>query len=569
MLIKAIMCYRRHAVTAIVMIAIVVSGSLLQPRYLNTVLGAVLEDKQDKVYSTGLLLLMIASAGLIAGIINIALASKISQEVSADIRERVFRTIQKFSYADVEELGAGNLVVRVTNDVSQIQHLVMAIFQVILRVPILLLGSFILAIVTIPQLWWLVLGMVPLIIAVVVMIITMVSPQFNRFQTLIDKMNTIVKEQLYGILVVKSFVQEKNQNKKFEKISDELVKINIFVGNWFAFMEPAMTLIVFFAMYIAIYVVSDLAKTDPIVVGKIAVFLAYAMQMMFSIIMLGSMGMQISRSVVSIGRIQELLNRGEPKITFGNESAACLEGRIDFEHVSFTYPQDDKETLSDVSFSVDAGQVVGIVGTTGSGKSTLAQLLPRLFDPDSGQIKIGGRDIKDFNQETLRQLVSIVLQQVILFSGTIADNLRQGFSAADQRMMEYAAGIAQANEFINQLSDNYESLVEERGSNFSGGQKQRLSLARGIIGQSKILILDDSTSALDAKSERLVQEALEHKLKGTTTIIIAQKISSVVHADKILVLDRGRLVGQGTHGELMESNAVYGKIYASQKGKEE
>lgn len=568
MLIKAIMCYRRHAVTAIVMIAIVVSGSLLQPRYLNTVLGAVLEDKQDKVYSTGLLLLMIASAGLIAGIINIALASKISQEVSADIRERVFRTIQKFSYADVEELGAGNLVVRVTNDVSQIQHLVMAIFQVILRVPILLLGSFILAIVTIPQLWWLVLGMVPLIIAVVVMIITMVSPQFNRFQTLIDKMNTIVKEQLYGILVVKSFVQEKNQNKKFEKISDELVKINIFVGNWFAFMEPAMTLIVFFAMYIAIYVVSDLAKTDPIVVGKIAVFLAYAMQMMFSIIMLGSMGMQISRSVVSIGRIQELLNRGEPKITFGNESAACLEGRIDFEHVSFTYPQDDKETLSDVSFSVDAGQVVGIVGTTGSGKSTLAQLLPRLFDPDSGQIKIGGRDIKDFNQETLRQLVSIVLQQVILFSGTIADNLRQGFSAADQRMMEYAAGIAQANEFINQLSDNYESLVEERGSNFSGGQKQRLSLARGIIGQSKILILDDSTSALDAKSERLVQEALEHKLKGTTTIIIAQKISSVVHADKILVLDRGRLVGQGTHGELMESNAVYGKIYASQKGKE-
>jgi len=568
MLIKAIMCYRRHAVTAIVMIAIVVSGSLLQPRYLNTGLGAVLEDKQDKVYSTGLLLLMIASAGLIAGIINIALASKISQEVSADIRERVFRTIQKFSYADVEELGAGNLVVRVTNDVSQIQHLVMAIFQVILRVPILLLGSFILAIVTIPQLWWLVLGMVPLIIAVVVMIITMVSPQFNRFQTLIDKMNTIVKEQLYGILVVKSFVQEKNQNKKFEKISDELVKINIFVGNWFAFMEPAMTLIVFFAMYIAIYVVSDLAKTDPIVVGKIAVFLAYAMQMMFSIIMLGSMGMQISRSVVSIGRIQELLNRGEPKITFGNESAACLEGRIDFEHVSFTYPQDDKETLSDVSFLVDAGQVVGIVGTTGSGKSTLAQLLPRLFDPDSGQIKIGGRDIKDFNQETLRQLVSIVLQQVILFSGTIADNLRQGFSAADQRMMEYAAGIAQANEFINQLSDNYESLVEERGSNFSGGQKQRLSLARGIIGQSKILILDDSTSALDAKSERLVQEALEHKLKGTT-IIIAQKISSVVHADKILVLDRGRLVGQGTHGELMESNAVYGKIYASQKGKEE
>mgnify|MGYP000879748231 CR=1 FL=1 len=567
MLIKAIMRYRSRAVIAIVMIGIVVSGSLLQPRFLNTVLGAMLEDKQDKVYSTGLLLLMIASAGLVAGIINTVLSSKISQEVSADIREVIFRTIQKFSYADVEELGVGNLVVRVTNDVNQIQHLVMAIFQVILRVSILLLGSFILAIVTIPQLWWLVLGMVTLIITAVVMIIMMVSPQFKHFQTLIEKMNTIVKEQLYGILVVKSFVQEKNQNRKFEKVSDELVKINLFVGNRFAFMEPVMTLIVFFAMYIAIYIVSDLAKIDPVVVGKIAAFLTYAMQMMFSIITLGSVGMQISRSVVSIGRIQELLNR-EPKITFGNESPESLEGRIDFEHVSFTYPNDDKETLSNISFSVDAGQVVGIVGTTGSGKSTLAQLLPRLFDPDSGQIKIGGKDIRGFDQETLRQMVSIVLQQAVLFSGTIADNLRQGFSAADQRMMEYAAGIAQANEFINQLSDNYESLVEERGSNFSGGQKQRLSLARGIIGQSKILILDDSTSALDAKSERLVQEALEHKLKGTTTLIIAQKISSVVHADKILVLDRGRLVGQGTHRELIGSNAVYGEIYASQIGKE-
>lgn len=256
-------------------------------------------------------------------------------------------------------------------------------------------------------------------------------------------------------------------------------------------------------------------------------------------------------------------------MTFVDSPDEDLVGKIVFDKVSFTYPHDTEPTLKEISFEIEPGQMVGVVGATGAGKSTLAQLIPRLFDPQEGSVSIGGRNVKDINQKTLRQTVSIVLQKAILFSGTIADNLRQGAPQASLEVMERAAGIAQAKEFIDRLDETYDSEVEERGNNFSGGQKQRMSIARGVIGQPKVLVLDDSTSALDAKSEKLVQEALNHDLKGTTTVIIAQKISSVVKADKILVLDEGRLIGEGTHSELVATNAVYREIYETQKGKEE
>lgn len=256
-------------------------------------------------------------------------------------------------------------------------------------------------------------------------------------------------------------------------------------------------------------------------------------------------------------------------MTFKDVADEELTGKIVFDNVSFTYPHDTEPTLKNISFEIEPGQMVGVVGATGAGKSTLAQLIPRLFDPQEGTVSIGGRDLKEVSKNTLRDTVSIVLQKAILFSGTIADNLRQGAPGADLQRLERAAGIAQAKEFIDRLDDTYESQVEERGNNFSGGQKQRMSIARGVIGEPKVLVLDDSTSALDAKSEKLVQEALNHDLKGTTTVIVAQKISSVVKADKILVLDEGRLIGQGTHAELVATNDVYREIYETQKGREE
>lgn len=568
MLKEAILRYKWYALGSLIMIIGVVASSLLQPHYLKDVLSAVIQNNQDKIYNVGILLLIIALMGLISGAVNTILAAKIAQGVSADIREKTFRKIQSFSYANVEAFNAGNLVVRMTNDINQIQNLVMMLFQVLFRLPILFIGAFIMAVQTLPDLWWVIVLMVILIGLIMALVMSQMGPRFGKFQKLMDKINRIAKENLRGVRVVKSFVQEREQYAKFKETSNELLDLNLFIGYGFSLMQPALMLVSYLAVYVSIYMVSGMVETDPTVIGNIASFMTYMMQIMFSIIMVGFMGMQASRAFVSIGRLKEILNT-EPAMTFDTEQEEEVSGSIVFEDVSFTYPNDDEPTLRHISFKIEPGQMVGVVGATGAGKSTLAQLIPRLFDPQEGQILLGGKPIKSLSQSTLRQTVSIVLQKAILFSGTIADNLRQGSATADDHAMERAARIAQAKEFIDRMDDRYESQVEERGNNFSGGQKQRMSIARGVINQPKILVLDDSTSALDAKSERLVQEALNKELKETTTVIIAQKISSVVKADKILVLDQGQLIGEGTHAELVANNAIYREIYETQKGKEE
>lgn len=568
MLKEAILRYKWYALGSLIMIIGVVASSLLQPHYLKDVLSAVIQNNQDKIYNVGILLLIIALMGLIAGAVNTILAAKIAQGVSADIREKTFRKIQSFSYANVEAFNAGNLVVRMTNDINQIQNLVMMLFQVLFRLPILFIGAFIMAVQTLPDLWWVIVQMVILIGLIMALVMSQMGPRFGKFQKLMDKINRIAKENLRGVRVVKSFVQEREQYAKFKETSNELLDLNLFIGYGFSLMQPALMLVSYLAVYVSIYMVSGMVETDPTVIGNIASFMTYMMQIMFSIIMVGFMGMQASRAFVSIGRLKEVLDT-ESTMTFDTEQEEEVSGSIVFEDVSFTYPNDDEPTLRHISFRIEPGQMVGVVGATGAGKSTLAQLIPRLFDPQEGQILLGGKPIKSLSQATLRQTVSIVLQKAILFSGTIADNLRQGSATADDYAMERAARIAQAKEFIDRMDDRYESQVEERGNNFSGGQKQRMSIARGVINQPKILVLDDSTSALDAKSERLVQEALNKELKETTTVIIAQKISSVVKADKILVLDQGQLIGEGTHAELVANNAIYREIYETQKGKEE
>ncbi|MCU0082364.1 ABC transporter ATP-binding protein [Streptococcus danieliae] len=568
MLKQALKPYKWYAMGSLLMVIVIVSSSLLQPSYLSDVLAAVLENDRAKIASMGVWLLVIAGAGLLAGVINTILAAKIAQGVSADLREALFRKIQTFSYANIEEFNAGNLVVRMTNDVTQVQNLMMMLFQVLLRLPILFVGAFVLAVRTLPSLWWVLVLMVLGIGSVMAIIMGRLGPRFGLFQTLMDKINAIAKENLRGVRVVKSFVQEKSQYAKFKEVSNDLLDLNLFIGYGFSIMMPAVTFIAYMATFLAIYMVSQLVETDPEVIGNIASFMTYMMQIMFSIIMVSFMGMQASRAFISLNRMKEVLDT-EPAMSFKEGETEELTGSLVFEHVTFTYPHDNEPTLKDVSFEVQPGQMIGVVGATGSGKSTLAQLIPRLFDPQEGSVSIGGRNLKDVSQETLRQSVSIVLQKAILFSGTIADNLRQGKSGADLEALQRAASIAQAKEFIDRLDDSYESQVEERGNNFSGGQKQRMSIARGVIGNPKILVLDDSTSALDAKSEKLVQEALDKDLKGTTTVIISQKISSVVKADKILVLDEGRLIGQGTHAELVATNTVYREIYETQKGKED
>ncbi len=568
MLFQKIKAYKWQALASLVMTGLMVASSLLQPRYLQEVLEALLTGDNEAIYTIGFWLILVALIGLVAGGINVVLAAYIAQGVSSDLREDAFRKIQTFSYANIEEFNAGNLVVRMTNDINQIQNVVMMTFQILFRLPLLFIGSFILAVATLPSLWWVLVLMVVLIVAMTSLMMGMMGPRFAKFQTLLERINAIAKENLRGVRVVKSFVREKDQFAKFTQVSDELLGENLYIGYAFSIVQPVMMMISYGAVFLSIWLVAGMAESDPSVVGSIASFVNYLSQIIFTIVMVGFLGNSVTRAMISLRRIREILDT-EPAMTFKDVKDEELEGSLSFENVTFTYPNDEEPILKDVSFDIAAGEMVGVVGATGAGKSTLAQLIPRLFDPQQGSIKIGGKDIRTVSEGTLRKTVSIVLQRAILFSGTIADNLRQGKGDATVSEMERAARIAQASEFISRMDLAFESPVEERGTNFSGGQKQRMSIARGIVSNPRILIFDDSTSALDAKSERLVQEALNKDLKGTTTIIIAQKISSVVHADKILVLDQGRLIGQGKHADLVATNAVYREIYETQKGKEE
>ena len=568
MFFKSLLRYKWYALSSFLMTSLMIASSLLLPWFLKHILDALQEQNSQTIYSMGGWLIGIGFVGLVAGGINVTLAAYIAQAVSSDLREETFRKIQTFSYANIEEFNAGNLVVRMTNDINQIQNVTMMLFQILLRLPILFIGSVILAIVTMPSLWWIIFLLIVLIAGLTAVMMGMMGPRFKKFQTLLDKINAIAKENLRGVRVVKSFVREEDQFHKFSQVSDELLSENLYIGYAFSIIEPMMMLVGYSSVYLAIWTLSGMIQAEPGLVSSIASFIGYLSQIIFTIIMVGFLGNGVTRGIISIRRIKEVLAT-DPAMTFPDSPDEELEGSLSFEHVTFSYPNDDEPMLKDISFEVEPGQMIGVVGATGAGKSTLAQLIPRLFDPQEGSVKIGGRDLRELSQGTLRKNVSIVLQRAILFSGTIADNLRQGKLNASLPEMERAARIAQASEFISRMEESFDSAVEERGSNFSGGQKQRMSIARGVVNNPNILILDDSTSALDAKSEKLVQEALNKELQGTTTIIIAQKISSVVHADKILVLDQGRLIGQGTHAELVATNDVYREIYETQKGKED
>ena len=568
MFFKSLLRYKWYALSSLLMTSLMIASSLLLPWFLKHILDTLQEQNSQTIYSMGGWLIGIGFVGLAAGGINVTLAAYIAQAVSSDLREETFSKIQTFSYANIEEFNAGNLVVRMTNDINQIQNVTMMLFQILLRLPILFIGSVILAIVTMPSLWWIIFLLIVLIAGLTAVMMGMMGPRFKKFQTLLDKINAIAKENLRGVRVVKSFVREEDQFHKFSQVSDELLSENLYIGYAFSIIEPMMMLVGYSSVYLAIWTLSGMIQAEPGLVSSIASFIGYLSQIIFTIIMVGFLGNGVTRGIISIRRIKEVLAT-DPAMTFPDSPDEELEGSLSFERVTFSYPNDDEPMLKDISFEVEPGQMIGVVGATGAGKSTLAQLIPRLFDPQEGSVKIGGRDLRELSQGTLRKNVSIVLQRAILFSGTIADNLRQGKLNASLPEMERAARIAQASEFISRMEESFDSAVEERGNNFSGGQKQRMSIARGVVNNPNILILDDSTSALDAKSEKLVQEALNKELQGTTTIIIAQKISSVVHADKILVLDQGRLIGQGTHAELVATNDIYREIYETQKGKED
>lgn len=561
--------YRKEIILAIVTILISAFATLWQPRLLENIQKAILADNKSTVLRDGIGLVILGLLAIVAGIFNVYYAAKIAQGITSDLREETYAKIQSFSFGNIEKFSSGSLVVRLINDMNQVMNMMMILFMQLLRMPIILVGSFVLSIITIPHYWWAPVLMLALMMGVGFVVIQNMNKLFDKFQHYMDKISTRVKENLQGVRVVKSFNQGENEIRRFNKTSDSLNELNIKIGYWISTIMPAFMLIAYLVIALVVFLVGRSANLNPTDVAVVSPYVSYILTLLFAILIGGFVIMNFTRGMVSLRRIKEVLDT-EPDVKFDpNAPTAPEKGSIEFDNVSFTYPDSDKPTLENISFKVKAGEMVGIVGATGSGKSTLAQLIPRLYDPSKGTIKIGGKDLKKIGEKSLRNTVSMVLQKAILFSGTIASNLRQGKEDATDYELKRASEIAQAQEFVGQYPDEFDHEVEERSANFSGGQKQRLSIARGVIGQPPILILDDSTSALDAKSEKLVQEALEHDLKDTTTVIIAEKIVSVMNADKILVLDDGKLAAEGTHEELLKTSPIYQDIYRTQKAKEE
>lgn len=549
-------------------------------------------ERMDIVFQVGVILIVLTIIALVAGIVNTFLASRVAQGVGAKVRADAFAKVQTFSVPDIERFSTNGISIRLTNDIVQLQNLILMSMQSLVRIPLMLVFSFVMAVTLVPQYWWLFVVYVIAVIIVLAIAMTYMVPYFGKIQKNLETVNRIIRENFMGIRVVKSFVQEKKEIEKVENASTVLTNNTMRVGFAFSAVVPLFFLIANLLSALIFYLAVDILKADMTLAGNVFSVINYLFMILMSIVIGGFLTMTVSRAAVSISRLNEIFDTVST-IQYAGD-AELESGSVEFENVSFRYASaignpekaeskkgrkkqpkiepvrqdDDEYDLKNISFKVDSGEVIGIVGATGSGKSTLVSLIPRLYDVTEGTIRIGGHDITTIKEQSIREKIAIVMQKALLFSGSIETNIKQGKRDASTHEMERAATIAQAKEFIDKTELGYMSLVEERGNNFSGGQKQRISMSRGFIKDPAILILDDSTSALDARSEKLVQQAIAHELENQTVFIVAQKISSVVKADKIIVLDEGELVGFGSHRELLQTSETYREIYDTQKGKE-
>ena len=553
---------------AVISIIVAAGASLLQPRILQFILDNLLKNDRQAMFKDGMLLIALAVIGVIAGILNVYFAARVAQGVTSDLRQQTYEKIQTFSLSNIEKFSASTLVVRLINDMNQVLNVVMTTFMQVLRMPIMIIGAFVMGIVTIPRFWWLQVAMFLAVLLVIGLTFPQLGKMFDRYQKKLDRSNTIAKEAMQGIRVIKSFNQQTNEEKRFGEVADDMNDLNIKIGYVFSCLLPAFFLVCNVGITAVVYLVGINVENNPGELAAITSYIGYLMQMLFTLAFGGMTMAMYARGFVSLGRIKEVLDT-KPDLTFDPKAPEVeLDGAVEFDNVSFAYPGAEHETLKNISFKVVPGESIGVIGATGSGKSTLAQLMTRLYDPTSGVVKVGGVDLREVNEASLRKAVSLVLQKALLFSGKISDNLRQGDRNATTKDFRWAARISQAAEFVERYDDQYEHQVEERSANFSGGQKQRLSITRGVVGKPKVLILDDSTSALDAKSEKRVKEALEKELTQTTTFVIAEKIFSVMDADKIMVLDQGQLIAWGSHQELLATSQVYREIYETQRAKD-
>jgi ATP-binding cassette subfamily B protein len=565
-LIRYLKPYTLFAILAPLFMLIEVICDLYQPTLLAHIVdNGILKNNFQLILHTGLIMLAVAFIGVIGGVGCTVFSSLASQYFGRDLRNELFKKVQQFSFSNIDKFHTSSLITRLTNDVNQLQTLVMMSLRIMVRAPLLFVGGIIMAISLNKNLSIIFLFSIPILASIFLFIMKKSFPLFSEVQKRIDYVNNVVRENLVGIRVVRAFRREDYEKERFKYANTMLMNAVIKAIMLMIIAMPLFMLVMNLSILVVLWFGGLLVNQGNMKVGEVMAYINYMGQIMFSLMMIGNILMFVSRASVSAERVLEVL---EEKIDIQNKENAdktpIRGGKVKFEHVYFSYFNKEESVLKDINFEVNSGEIIGIIGTTGSGKSTLVNLIPRLYDVTSGRILIDGRDIRDIDLKILRDAISMVPQDTILFSGTIKENICWGKEDATyEEIIEYAK-IAQAHEFIIRLPQGYDTVIGERGVTLSGGQKQRIAIARALIKKPKILILDDATSALDFATEQKIIHGLRGIIKNCTTFIVAQRVSTMMNADKIIVLDKGKIVGFGSHAELLKNNDFYREIYKSQ-----
>ncbi|PGY11392.1 ABC transporter ATP-binding protein [Bacillus cereus] len=560
--------YMFFAIIGPLFMVLEVAMDLIQPTIMQHIIDVGIANRDlNYVIKMGLLMIGAAAIGLVGGLGCMMYSTKAAVNFATDIRKDVFAKIEKFSSENRDSFGTGKLLTIVTNDITSIQAAMTMTLRVLVRGPLLFIGSIIIVFVTARELFPILLVVVPVLLVAIVWIAGQASGSFKRVQEALDKVNTKLQENLSGVRVIKAYVRQKYEISQFEKVNTSLTEINIRAIQIISLMMPIIMLVVNGGIVATLWIGGEKVFNGTLQVGAILAFINYLNIILMSLMSISMVFIQIARAFPSADRVQQVLHTEVDITTEGDVyEPKQVGGNVEFKNVSYSYTKNNEYVLKDISFTVRKGEKIGIIGSTGSGKSTLAKLLPRLYDVDQGEVCIDDVNVKAYDLQKLRASIGFVPQKALLFSGSIEENLRYGKEDATYDELELASSSACATEFVNKLEDSYQYNLTQGATNLSGGQKQRISIARALVRKPSILVLDDSTSAVDAKSEAVIQEALRTRYSGTTTFLIASKISSIIDADKILVLNNGELVGNGTHEALLATCEVYQEIYLSQGG---
>ena len=570
-IIKYLKPYVGYVLLAIALLFVQAMCELSLPNYMSKIINdGILKRDNGLILHAGGIMLLISLGSVVAAICVGFLGSRIGSGMARTLRRDMFEKVSSFSNTEFDKYSTASLITRTTNDITQVQNFVTMMIRMMFYAPIMGAGGVILALSKDVSMSWIIILAVVVLIGLIVVISIVVLPRFKKIQGLIDRLNLIVREQLSGMLVIRAFNTEKFEEKRFEEANRDLMKVNLFVNRVMTFMMPAMMLLMNVISVLVIWVGSHRVGEGALQVGDMMAFMQYTMQIIMSFLFISMMFIMIPRASDSARRISEVLET-ELSIIDGQETKAAEDtiGLIEFKDVTFTYPGAEEAVLHNVSFIAKPGETTAFIGSTGSGKSTLINLIPRFYDVTSGQILLDGVDIRKMREHHLREQIGYVPQKGILFSGTIASNLRYGKKDATESEVLEATTIAQAKEFIDLKPEGLNTDIAQGGSNVSGGQKQRLSIARALVKKPQIYIFDDSFSALDFKTDARLRAEIKENVKEATVLLVAQRISTIMHAEQIIVLDEGFVVGKGTHKELLETCEVYKEIALSQLSKEE